>query len=220
MKIHYDPTADRLSFYLSSASPASFEEVREDLCLLLDADGRLVGLEVRNARKRADLTDLGVVSRSELPVSAALTPVTIFTDGACLKNPGPGGWAARLKYSDGRVIEIGGADPHTTSNRMELFAAIQGLEEAGEAPAVTLVTDSEYLRKGITHWIRSWKRNNWKTAAKKPVLNQDLWYRLDQLNGPHVTWIYTRGHAGDPDNERCNQLAQAFARGQQPELMR
>ena len=144
--------------------------------------------------------------------------VTIFTDGACSFNPGPGGWAARLLYGDGRVVELGGFAPETTNNRMELQAAIEGLKAAPSDVAITLVTDSEYLRKGITEWIHGWKRRGWRTAAKKPVLNQDLWRTLDQLNTPAVQWQYTQGHAGDPDNERCDQIAQAFSRGETPSL--
>ena len=144
--------------------------------------------------------------------------LTIFTDGACSFNPGPGGWAARLLYGDGRVVELGGFAPETTNNRMELQAAIEGLRAAPSDVAITLVTDSEYLRKGITEWIHGWKRRGWLTAAKKPVLNQDLWHTLDQLNTPTIQWQYTQGHAGDPDNERCDQIAQAFARGETPSL--
>ena len=144
--------------------------------------------------------------------------VTIFTDGACSFNPGPGGWAARLLYGDGRVVELGGFAPETTNNRMELQAAIEGLKAAPSDVAITLVTDSEYLRKGITEWIHGWKKRGWRTAAKKPVLNQDLWRTLDQLNTPAVQWQYTQGHAGDPDNERCDQIAQAFSRGETPSL--
>ena len=140
--------------------------------------------------------------------------MTIFTDGACSFNPGPGGWAARLLYGDGRVEELGGFASDTTNNRMELQAAIEGLKATPSDVSITLVTDSEYLRKGITEWIHGWKRRGWRTAAKKPVLNQDLWRILDQLNAPTVQWQYTQGHAGDPDNERCDQIAQSFvARG-------
>ena len=144
--------------------------------------------------------------------------VTIFTDGACSFNPGPGGWAARLLYGDGRIEELGGFVPETTNNRMEMQAAIEGLKAAPSNVNITLVTDSEYLRKGITEWIHGWKRRGWRTAAKKPVLNQDLWRTLDQLNTPAIQWQYTQGHAGDPDNERCDQIAQAFSRGETPSL--
>ena len=144
--------------------------------------------------------------------------ITIYSDGACSGNPGPGGWAARLKYPDGRIRELGGAEPDTTNNRMELRAAIEGLRFAGSGEPVTMVTDSEYLLKGITKWIHGWKRKQWKTASRKPVLNQDLWRALDELNGSSVKWEYTRGHAGDPDNERCDEIAQAFSRGEQPLL--
>ena len=144
--------------------------------------------------------------------------ITIYSDGACSGNPGPGGWAARLKYPDGRIRELGGAEPDTTNNRMELQAAIEGLGFAGRGEPVTMVTDSEYLLKGITKWIHGWKRKQWKTASRKPVLNQDLWRALDELNSSSVRWEYTRGHAGDPDNERCDEIAQAFSRGEQPLL--
>ena len=144
--------------------------------------------------------------------------LTIFTDGACSFNPGPGGWAARLLYGDGRVVELGGFAPETTNNRMELQAAIEGLRAAPSDASITLVTDSEYLRKGITEWIHGWKRRDWCTVAEKPVLNQDLWRTLDQLNTPAVQWQHTPGHAGDPDNERCDQIAQAFSCGERPYL--
>ncbi|MCH2660537.1 ribonuclease HI [bacterium] len=146
--------------------------------------------------------------------------LTIFSDGACSGNPGPGGWAARLLYHDGRINELGGYAADTTNNRMELQAAIEGLKAAGAGMAITMVTDSEYLRKGITEWIHSWKRRGWRTAAKKPVLNQDLWRELDTLNSPDIEWRYTRGHSGDPDNERCDEIAQAFSRGDTPPLHR
>ena len=144
--------------------------------------------------------------------------LTIFSDGACSGNPGPGGWAARLLYGDGRISELGGFAPDTTNNRMELQAAIEGLKAAKGDLAITLVTDSEYLRRGITEWIHSWKRGGWRTAAKKPVLNQDLWRQLDELNSPAIQWQYTKGHAGDPDNERCDAIAQGFSRGEKPHL--
>ena len=146
--------------------------------------------------------------------------VTIFTDGACSVNPGPGGWAARLLYGNGRVVELGGFAPKTTNNRMEMQAAIEGLKAAPSGVAITLVTDSEYLRRGITSWIHGWKKRGWLTATKKPVLNQDLWQTLDQLNTPAVQWRYTPGHVGDPDNERCDQIAKAFSRGETPPLHR
>ena len=146
--------------------------------------------------------------------------VVVFTDGACSGNPGPGGWAARIKYPDGRVRELGNAESETTNNRMELRAAIEGLKLLSEEGyAITVVTDSEYVRKGITEWIHGWKRRGWRTAAKKPVLNQDLWSELDRLNTRSVRWQYTRGHAGDEDNERCDDIAQAFAQGLEPDMI-
>ena len=145
--------------------------------------------------------------------------VTVFTDGACSGNPGPGGWAARILHDDGRITELGDGAAETTNNRMELSAAIEALKATADAATVDLVTDSEYVRKGITEWIHGWKRRGWLTAAKKPVLNQDLWRELDDLNDGRVTWKYTKGHAGDPDNERCDEIAQAFSQGEQPELI-
>jgi ribonuclease HI len=149
----------------------------------------------------------------------ANSDLLIYSDGSCVGNPGPGGWAARIKYPDGRIRELGGSCADTTNNRMEMYAALQGLQVAGDAPSICVVTDSEYLRRGITSWIHQWKRRGWRTATKKPVLNQDLWQALDLLTGPRVRWEYTRGHAGDPDNQRCDDLAQAFSRGGQPQLM-
>ena len=145
--------------------------------------------------------------------------VTVFTDGACSGNPGPGGWAARILHDDGRITELGDGAAETTNNRMELSAAIEALKATADAATVDLVTDSEYVRKGITEWIHGWKRRDWLTAAKKPVLNQDLWRELDDLNDGRVTWKYTKGHAGDPDNERCDEIAQAFSQGEQPDLI-
>ena len=148
------------------------------------------------------------------PAPANGPRVEVYTDGGALGNPGPGGWGVRLKYSDGRIIELGGAEVHTTNNRMELTAAIEGLKRVSHCGSITVVTDSEYLRKGITQWIHGWKRRGWMTAARKPVLNQDLWQALDRLNRPDIQWRYTRGHAGDPDNERCDELARAEAERQ------
>ncbi len=146
-------------------------------------------------------------------------PVTIFSDGACSGNPGPGGWATRIQYADGAVLELGGFVPDTTNNRMELYAALQGLKHCASTGAITMITDSDYLRKGITQWIHNWKKRGWRTTAKKPVLNQDLWVELDALNSPSVSWEYTRAHAGDPDNERCDEIAHDFSQGRQPELI-
>ena len=144
--------------------------------------------------------------------------ITIYSDGACSGNPGPGGWAARIKYPDGRIHELGGADPQTTNNRMELQAAIEALTFVRMDDDIMMVTDSEYMLKGITQWIHNWKKKGWKTAAKKPVLNQDLWKALDALNNKCIKWEYTRGHSGDEDNERCDEIAQAFSREEQPKL--
>jgi ribonuclease HI len=146
---------------------------------------------------------------------------SIYTDGACSGNPGPGGWGVVIYFVDGSVHELGGAVAQTTNNRMEMQAAIAALEflkAAGQAD-VNLYTDSEYVKKGITEWIGGWKRKGWKNSQGKPVLNQDLWQILDQLNSPQVKWQYVRGHAGNEGNERCDVIARAFSLGRTPELI-
>ena len=135
--------------------------------------------------------------------------VTIHTDGACLGNPGPGGWGAVLR-SGPHERELYGGDPATTNNRMELMAAIQALEALKRPSDVDLYTDSSYVRNGILSWVAKWKANGWRTAAKAPVKNEDLWRRLDTAREPHtVTWHWVKGHAGDPGNERADALANA-----------
>jgi ribonuclease HI len=137
--------------------------------------------------------------------------VSIYTDGSCLGNPGPGGWGAILVYGDAEK-ELSGAEDNTTNNRMELMAAIMALEALNRPVDVTLTSDSVYLKDGITKWIHGWKKNGWKTAAKKPVANQDLWERLDAAIAPHrITWAWVKGHAGHPMNERCDELARQAA---------
>jgi ribonuclease HI len=145
----------------------------------------------------------------------------IYTDGACTGNPGPGGWGTVVYFEDGSVHEMGGGDAATTNNRMEMQAAIAALEflnASGQVEPVSLYTDSEYLKNGITKWIHGWQKKGWKTAAGKPVLNQDLWQKIDRLNSRQVIWEYVRGHSGDPGNERCDQIARSFAKGQAPKL--
>jgi ribonuclease HI len=140
--------------------------------------------------------------------------VRLITDGACLGNPGPGGWACILRYN-GHQKELWGSEPHTTNNRMELRAAIEGLRALKEDCEVEVVTDSEYLKNGITTWIHGWKRKGWMTAARKPVVNQDLWKELDEQVARHkTTWSWTKGHASHADNNRCDELASMAASGQ------
>jgi len=140
------------------------------------------------------------------------TQVTIHTDGACSGNPGPGGWGAILAWKD-QEREIKGGERHTTNNRMELMAAISALETLSRPCQVDLYTDSQYLRGGITGWIRQWKRNGWRTADKKPVKNVDLWQRLEAAIERHeVRWHWVRGHAGHDLNERADELARAGLR--------
>ncbi len=133
--------------------------------------------------------------------------VEIFTDGACLRNPGPGGWGAVLRCGR-HEKEIYGSDPATTNNRMEMMAAIQSLERLSKPSEVSVYTDSTYLRKGVTEWLAGWKRNGWQTKDKKPVKNADLWRRLDAAaSGHQVQWFWVKGHAGHPENERADRLA-------------
>lgn len=140
--------------------------------------------------------------------------VQLITDGACIGNPGPGGWACILRYGDHKK-EMYGSEPKTTNNRMELTAAVKGLSALREGCEVEIVTDSQYMKNGIQKWIANWKRNGWRTADKKPVLNQDLWEELDRQNARHKTvWSWTKGHASHADNNRCDELATAAARNQ------
>ena len=137
--------------------------------------------------------------------------VEIHTDGSCLGNPGPGGWAAVLRHQ-GRERELSGGEALTTNNRMELMAAIMALEALTEPCQITLQTDSQYVRQGITEWMANWVRRNWKTAGGDPVKNRDLWERLHAAKQPHkIEWRWVKGHSGDPDNERVDQLAREAA---------
>ena len=140
--------------------------------------------------------------------------VHLINDGASLGKPCPGGWAYVLRFGN-HTREMSGSVPHTTNNRMELTAAIEGLRSLKEHCKVEVVTDSEYLKNGITTWIHGWKRNGWKTASKKPVVNQDLWMELDELAARHkIKWTWTKGHADHEDNNRCDELATQAAREQ------
>ena len=142
--------------------------------------------------------------------------ITVYTDGASRGNPGPGGWGA-IVFSDGKVREIGGREEKTTNNRMELTAAIKALENLVEEALV--YTDSEYVMKGITEWINKWRAKGWKTAGRKPVLNQDLWQKLLEVTqGKNIEWKYVAGHAGIHLNERADEIATAFADGLDPNL--
>jgi ribonuclease HI len=140
--------------------------------------------------------------------------VRLITDGSCIGNPGRGGWASILRFGE-QSKDLYGSAPQTTNNRMELTAALEGLRALKESCAVELVTDSEYVKNGMTKWIANWKRRGWKTAEGKPVVNRDLWEALDDEVKRHkITWKWTRGHATHADNNRADELANAAARGQ------
>ncbi|MGR3805270.1 ribonuclease HI [Marinibacterium profundimaris] len=143
-----------------------------------------------------------------------MAEIFAYTDGACSGNPGPGGWGVLLQAKDGETVkktrELSGGEAATTNNRMELMAAITALETLGKPSKITVVTDSAYVKNGVTGWIHGWKRNGWKTSAKKPVKNVELWQRLDEAQARHdVTWKWVKGHAGHPENERADELARA-----------
>ena len=149
-------------------------------------------------------------------------PIVVFADGAAKGNPGPGGWGAVVVTPDGRVTELGGAERHTTNNRMELTAVIEALRSLG-APQlpVAVHTDSAYVIRGIREWIHGWRRRGWRTAAGGDVLNRDLWEKLATLAARmNVTWHYVAGHSGVPGNERVDEIATAFAEGRRPTLYR
>jgi ribonuclease HI len=149
-----------------------------------------------------------------------MTRPIAYTDGACLGNPGPGGWGVRILFPDGSVQELGGAVGMTTNNRMELQAAIEALKAVGASAEATIFTDSRYVIDGLTKWIHNWRRRGWTTVANTPVKNHQLWMALDRLNHPGIRWQHVRGHSGEPNNERVDTIARLFAQGAQPQLFR
>lgn len=193
--------------------------------LMAEALDLLKSLKAKQASKPAQKPTPKAIAtkKARTPKNTTSLPTiqSIYTDGACSGNPGPGGWGTVVYFDDGSVHELGGYEAQSTNNRMEMQAAIAGLQfliETGQTTPIELFTDSEYTKKGITQWIAGWKRRGWQTAAKKPVLNQDLWKVLDQVNqaareqtGQPVTWTYVRGHAGNEGNERCDTIARAFS---------
>lgn len=147
--------------------------------------------------------------------------VAAACDGACSGNPGPGGWGALIRFEDGSRLELGGAEPATTNNRMELTAALalmEALRSLPRHPDLVIRTDSRYLVDGLGQWLAGWKRKGWRTASGAPVLNRDLWEQLDRARLRDVPLRHVRGHSGDPDNDRCDAIAVAFSRGQRPRL--
>ena len=147
-----------------------------------------------------------------------MNELVIYTDGACVRNPGPGGWAA-IVVRDGRYEEYGGFEPQTTNNRMEIQGVLEGLLRARPGEQVRVVSDSRYLTDGASKWIHGWKRRGWRKADGEPVLNPDLWQLLDErVQGLKIRWEHVDGHSGHPENERCDKIAQGFARGKMPGL--
>ena len=144
-------------------------------------------------------------------MSDQVKQIMLVTDGACLGNPGPGGWAALLRFNDHEKM-FSGAEPDTTNNRMEMMAVICGLQQVSQSCHVTIVTDSQYVQKGITEWLPKWRRNGFKTAANKPVKNQDLWHELaDEVERHTVVWQWVKGHSGHEDNERVDDACREAA---------
>jgi ribonuclease HI len=163
-----------------------------------------------------------IASNTQKQPAAKIT--SIYTDGACSNNPGPGGWGVVINFSDNTTKELGSGEASTTNNKMELQAAIAALEfatqyQGSNRQPIDLYTDSKYVIDGITSWIHNWKRNGWQTKSKQPIKNQDLWQALDRLNSANVNWHWVKGHSGDTHNDRCDQIARAFATGQDPDLI-
>lgn len=150
--------------------------------------------------------------RSSSSVTPASGETTLaFSDGSCLGNPGPGGWGVHVLFVDGQVVDLGGGEQHTTNNRMELRAAIEAVRATRHVPAVTVIVDSEYVKKGISSWVAGWKKNGWRTKTGTPVVNQELWQELDALTDKRVTWQWTRAHVGTAGNERVDTIARWFS---------
>ena len=145
--------------------------------------------------------------------------IRIYTDGACLHNPGPGGWGVRILYPDGAVREMGGREADTTNNRMELQGALAALQAVEPGAAATVFSDSQYVIHGLTRWLAGWKRKGWVTATRAPVKNRDLWMQLDDAGPERVQWRHVRGHSGDPNNDRADEIARGFASGTPPDLV-
>jgi ribonuclease HI len=138
---------------------------------------------------------------------------TAYADGSCLGNPGPGGWGVHVQFDDGRIVDLGGGEQRTTNNRMELRGAIEAVRATRECEAMTIIVDSEYVKRGITGWVASWKKNGWRTQTGAPVANQELWQELDALADKRITWQWTRAHVGTAGNERVDTIARWFAEG-------
>jgi ribonuclease HI len=165
---------------------------------------------VKNTSLKSSISANPAIAKSS---TQSTNIISIHTDGACSKNPGPGGWGVVIHFADGSTKEIGGGTRDTTNNQMELQGAIAALEFLAEHPQsepIDIYTDSRYVLDGITKWIKGWKKNGWQTKDRKPVKNQEFWQKLDQLNTSNLNWHWVEGHAGDPDNERCDAIARYY----------
>ncbi len=171
------------------------------------------GFEGRHPFATLSMPAAYTAPRTMVDPAAPELPTIAYTDGSCIGNPGPGGWGVHVEAGNGRVLELGGGELDTTNNRMELRAAIEALRATAGCPAVAIITDSSYVRNGITRWLMGWKRDGWQTKAGKPVSNRELWIELDALARPEVIWQWTRAHVGTPGNERCDAIARSFAVG-------
>ncbi len=172
--------------------------------------------QTESAQQELKIAKLQAISSPQEPSEKSSTSaqvISIHTDGACSKNPGPGGWGVVIHFSDGSTKELGGGIRETTNNQMELQGAIAALEFLASykpSNSVDLYTDSKYVLDGITKWIKGWKKNGWKTKDSKPVKNQEFWQQLDRLNTANIRWHWVEGHSGDPDNERCDAIARSY----------
>ncbi len=169
--------------------------------------------KAQDSTLKTSLKTLPITNSQSLDDSSPSKIISIHTDGACSKNPGPGGWGVVVHFSDGSTKELGGGLRETTNNQMELQGAISALEFLAshkQSTPVDLYTDSKYVLDGITKWIKGWKKNGWKTKDNKPVKNQEYWQQLDPLNTSNIRWHWVEGHSGDPDNERCDAIARSY----------
>ncbi len=184
-----------------------------DQLTVINPTESITTLQAQDSTPKTSLKNLPIANPQSLNDSSPSKIISIHTDGACSKNPGPGGWGVVVHFADGSIKELGGGLRETTNNQMELQGAIAALEFLAthkQSTPVDLYTDSKYVLDGITKWIKGWKKNGWKTKDNKPVKNQEYWQQLDPLNTSNIRWHWVEGHSGDPDNERCDAIARNY----------